>query len=117
MARIMTAERLRAAMDAAAAQRDGRRSLLVAGIGLLLLVVLSAIIALMPGAVSDRSALSGALLMVRMLHLAGMVFAISALVGAPHKAVPALGLLANALPAVASGHALAATAGVLHGAF
>jgi hypothetical protein len=111
MAEIGIADRRLSPADIAQARRYGRRSIFLAGIGLLLLCLLSMLTAWMPEMVSDRSAITGARMLAPILNLTGAGFAIAGLIHSPAKVAPGVGLLLNLLILSASGQIAATIAG------
>lgn len=107
MAGIIADRRLSPA-DIVQARRYGRRSIFLAGMGLLLLCALSVMTATMPGLISDHSGVTGARLLAPILNLTGAGFAVAGLVRSPGKVASGLGLLLNLLILSANGQIVTA---------
>jgi hypothetical protein len=78
-----------------AALRYGRRSILLAGIGLLVIVALALLTLNFPGQITDYTAIAGAYILAPLLHVAGIGFAIAGLLRSPRKGSAAIGLILN----------------------
>lgn len=106
MARGITTAELTLRQDKAAALRLARRSLLIAGISLLVLSVLSLVAALAPGAVTAHNGIAGAFLVARLLPVAGAAVAAAGLFAYP-RAVLAIGGLGMNLLLIAGSERIA----------
>ncbi len=112
MARGITAEELALRRDRIAALRFGRHSIVIAGIGLLVLSALSLFAALAPGAVTAHDGIAGAFLVARLLHVAGVALAAAGLLAYPKAVLAIAGLGLNALLIAGSERITAAIAGI-----
>jgi hypothetical protein len=95
MARLAAAHHRALLQDAATARRHGRRSIMLAGLGLLAVTVLAVVASQMSSGVTAHGGMAGAFFVARLLHVAGALIAVSGLLHSLRAPSAVLGLAIN----------------------
>jgi hypothetical protein len=113
MARLAGARDRALLQDAATARLHGRRSVVLAGIGLLAVSALAVVTAQMSSGVTAHGGMAGAFFVARLIHVAGALMAVSGLLHSLRAPSAPLGLAINLALLLAGDGVAASIAGRL----